>query len=432
MDLRAFRDTRFRPWWWEWAPPARRVEGELPARAEVVVVGSGYTGIMAALTLSRAGREVFVLEAEAIGHGASSRNGGQVGSGNQRCTVAELISQYGRDKARALLGEGTSALAFVKSFIDSEGIDCGFRVAGRFRGAVRVTHYDAMARDMEDLRALVGVQSHMVPRARQGTEIGTELYYGGCVIPGDASVHPALYLAGLIERAEAAGVRFLSHTPVTGVREDGRRIRVNTPRGSVSAGEVLVATNGYTTAAIPDFYRRVVPVGSAMIATAELSPELMARLMPKRRVCGDSLRVHHYYQASPDGLRILFGGRLNGGADVGRARDFVHLYRDLLAIFPELEGHEVSHAWSGYVGYTRDTLPHIGRQGCTHYALGYCGSGVARASYAGHRVALQMLGRAEGMTAWNELQFDTMPFRGFAPLGVRVVTHWKRFLDRHG
>jgi glycine/D-amino acid oxidase-like deaminating enzyme len=427
--LDAFNGTQATPWWWEWAPRPQLDALDLPPRADVLVVGSGYTGLMAALTLARGGRKVVVAEAEAIGHGASSRNGGQVGSGNQRFTVAQLKAIHGPERARALLLEGTSALDFVKSFVQQESIDCHFRQAGRFRGASRPEHYEAMARDMEDLRALTGVESHVVPRDEQHVEIGSNLYHGGTVLPADASLHPALYHAGLVERAEAAGVQLLPHTRVTGIQEQGEQVQVNTVRGVICAKQVLVATNGYTSKITPELHRRVIPVGSAMIATQELSPNLMAHLMPKRRVFGDTLRIHHYYQASPDGLRILFGGRLAGQAQTLRPKDFVHLYRDMVAVFPELDGVQVSHAWSGYVGYTKDTLPHLGRTGRIHHAMGYCGSGIARASHGGHQVGLQMLGSEGAHTAWNDLPFEPMPFRRFARLGVQVATTWKRFQD---
>ncbi len=164
---------------------------------DVVVVGSGYTGLMGALTLARGGRDVLLLEAESIGYGASSRNGGQVGSGNQRFTVKQLTDLYGRDKARALILEGIAALDYVKSFIADENIECHLRVNGRFRGASRPEHYENMARDLEDLQDVGGVEAQMVQRGEQTDEIGSELYHGGMVLPCDASVHPALYVRGL-------------------------------------------------------------------------------------------------------------------------------------------------------------------------------------------------------------------------------------------
>ena len=139
MNLDPFRDTRFTPWWWEWAPRETRTKKNLPKRAEIAIVGSGFTGLVAALQLARAGRDVVVLEADTVGYGASSRNGGQVGSGNQRFTVARLIELYGKDQAQALLQEGISALSYIKAMIGGEDIQCHYREAGRFRGASRIS-----------------------------------------------------------------------------------------------------------------------------------------------------------------------------------------------------------------------------------------------------------------------------------------------------
>jgi glycine/D-amino acid oxidase-like deaminating enzyme len=429
MNLDPFRDAQFTPWWWEWAPRATRTKEHLPKRAEIAIVGSGFTGLVAALQLARAGRDVVVLEADTIGYGASSRNGGQVGSGNQRFTVARLIELYGKDQAQALLQEGISALSYIKALIAAEDIQCHYREAGRFRGASRPRHYDNLARDMDDLHTFAGVESYMVPQAELDSEIGTSLYYGGAVLPRDASLHPALYHSGLLDRAESAGVRVFSHARVKGVQEKGQKLQITSARGVLSADKVLIATNGYSDRSMPYFYRRVVPVASAIIATTELSPDLMTRLMPKKRVFGDTRRVHHYYQSSPDGLRILMGGRLAGRADTTRPRDFFHLYRHMLEIFPELAGVGISHAWSGYVGFTRDTFPHINKQGSMYSAMGYCGSGVARASYAGYKVAHQILESPGSATAWNKLVFKTIPFRSFARTGVQIATQWKRVRD---
>ncbi len=430
MSNAQLANASFEPWWWAWAPRRERAVEALPQRADVVVVGSGYTGLMGALTLARGGREVLLVEAQSVGYGASSRNGGQVGSGNQRFTVARLTERYGADQARALIREGTAALDFVKAFIADEAIECHFRVNGRFRGASRPAHYESMAQDMEDLRVTAGVEAHMVPRAEQSGEIGSDRYFGGAILPGDASVHPALYHEGLLRAAEAAGVIVQSHCRVTGISQDSAGAVVHTERGDVACGQVLVATNGYTEKGTSkDLYRRFVPVAAAMIATSELSPNLMTHLMPKARVYGDTLRVHHYYQPSPDNKRLLFGGRLAGPAGTTSTAHFAPLYRDMLDVFPGLSDVPITNCWSGYVAITQDGLPHIGRTGCVYHAMGYNGSGIARASHGGHQVALQMLGETEELTAWNALAFEPLPFRAFARLGVGIAMTWKRWQD---
>ena len=187
--------------------------------------------MMGVATLARGGREVLVLS-ESIGFGASGRGGGRVGSGNQRFTVKRLTELYGRDQAR-IIQEGTAALAYVKTFIEREGIECHLRINGRFRGASKPEHYENMARDMEDLYAIGGVESFMVARGDQQAEIGSNLYHGGSVIPGDASLHPALYHQGLTARAEESGVQMRSHTPARAIEQTGSGARVITDAGAV-------------------------------------------------------------------------------------------------------------------------------------------------------------------------------------------------------
>ncbi len=430
MSIDKLSDAAFDPWWWEWAPRAPETQSTLPQHVDTVVVGSGYTGMMGALTLARGGRKVLVLEAESIGFGASSRNGGQVGSGNQRFTVKRLTELYGRDQARALIQEGTAALAYVKTFIEREGIECHLRINGRFRGASKPEHYENMARDMEDLYAIGGFESFMVARGDQQAEIGSKLYHGGSVIPGDASLHPALYHQGLTARAEESGVQMRSHTPARAIEQTNSGARVITDAGAVECDHVLVATNGYTSSMTPDLHKSIVPVAAAMIATEELSPNLLTHLLPNMRVYGDTLRVHHYYQPSPDNKRLLFGGRLAGPSGTTNPRHFLHLHREMLDVFPELGDVNISHCWSGNVAITRDGLPHIGHSERVYFATGYNGSGVARASHAGHQVALQMLGEADGLTAWNRLTFQKYPLRSFARLGAGIAISWKRWQDQ--
>lgn len=430
MTLEAFTgDLKLTPWWWEAAPLRPREESRLPESADVAIVGAGYSGLSAALTLARAGREVVVVDAEAPGYGASSRNGGQCGSGSQRFTAAELVARHGERKARELITEGLSMLRHLGDFIEAEGIECHFARVGRFRGAVLPRHYENLAQDMEDMGRLAGVESHMVPRSEQHAEIVSDFYHGGAVLPNDGALHPALYHRGLLQRAEAAGVRVIGHTPVGGVSRDAGQVTVHTRPGRLRARNVLIATNGYTGAPFPDFRPRIVPIGSAIIATEPLDPALVRRLMPRNRVVGSTSRIYHYMRLCPEGKRFLWGGRIKGGRLPDGPAGFVHLYRDMLRVFPELSGTRVTHCWSGYVGYTADVFPHLGHRDSIYYAMGYCGSGVVRATWFGHKIALRILGDKDGRTAFDDLPFRRFPLPFAARRAVPAVTEWYRLRD---
>jgi len=430
MTREAFpRDTKFTPWWWEAAPLREKSEPTLPANADVAIVGAGYSGLSAALTLARAGRQVVVVDAEAPGYGASSRNGGQCGSGNQKFTAAELIATHGEKKARELVAEGLAALQYLGDFIEEEGIECHFSRVGRFRGAAIPRHYENLARDMEDMRKLAGFESHMVTRAEQQAEVGSDFYHGGAVLPNDGCLHPALYHRGLLQRAEEAGVQVIGHTPVTKVTPEPGQVILSTASGRLRAPCALITTNGYTGAAIPLFRRRVVPIGSAMIATEVLDAELLRRLMPRNRVVGSTSRIYHYMRLCPEGKRFLWGGRVQGWDLPDSPAGFTHLYDDMLRVFPELRGTRISHCWSGYVAYTRDVFPHLGHRDGIYHAMGYCGTGVVRATYFGNKIALKILGDKKGHTAFDDLEFRNYPAHGLTRRAVPGAIAWYRFRD---
>jgi glycine/D-amino acid oxidase-like deaminating enzyme len=204
------------PWWWEAAPPEEPAGLDLPARVDVAVVGAGFTGLSAALTLARAGRSVVVLDRDAPGFGASSRNGGMVGSGH-RVAFADLVRTYGEPTAIALLREGLDALEFAAGLIEREGIACHFRRSGRFRAAWRPRDYETIARDIEAQQRAVGLEADVVPRDEQGREVATDRYHGGAVYHRHGGLHPALFHAGLLARARSAGALVAGHTEVRAV-----------------------------------------------------------------------------------------------------------------------------------------------------------------------------------------------------------------------
>lgn len=424
-------DLKTTPFWWEAAPRPRPESVELPQSVDCLVVGSGYTGICTALVLARAGRSVLVCEAGAVGYGASTRNGGLLGPSFHKLGVQGLKARYGTARTYAILRESLGFVDFVQELIEAEGINCDFRRNGRFRCASRPQHYDAMARGLDELVAATGLEAEMLPRSRVREEIGSEAFFGGTLYHRDGCLHPGRYHDGLLRSATEAGVAIASHTAVDAIARTRSGYTVQTSAGTVLTGQLAVCTNGYTRPVTQQFRRRLLPIRSAMIATEALPEDVMQRLMPKRRVYGDSRRVMAYYRPSPDGQRILFGGRSLGyrGRPESNAR---HLRGAMLKVFPDLDGVRLTHSWSGLVAYTFDHAPHIGCEDGLHYAMGYCGSGVARASYFGTKLGHRMLDDGQGETAFDDLPFEGRPLYTGRPWFMPAVLNWHQLLERLG
>ncbi len=243
-------DCRFTPYWWDAdgvdLAALAETRAALPERVDVAVVGGGYSGLSAALTLARAGRAVAVLDAETPGFGCSSRNGGLVGPSLHKLGLAGLSTKYGARKADDILRESMAGLEFLIDLIAREGIDCHLVRSGRFRGAISARGYEAMARETEALKKAVGLDADMVPRAEQGAEIGSDHYHGGVVSHGDGFLQPALYAAGLAARCRLAGAGLFGQARVESVVRDGRDFELRIGARRLKARNVLIATNGYT------------------------------------------------------------------------------------------------------------------------------------------------------------------------------------------
>ncbi|WP_119420823.1 NAD(P)/FAD-dependent oxidoreductase [Desertibaculum subflavum] len=415
------------PYWWDAARPSRPEPEPLPPRADVVVIGGGITGLVAALDLARGGRHVVVLDRDAIGAGASTRNAGYLGR-TLKHGFAEIMAADGLARAVAVYGEMQAAFDSVADLIRDEGIDCGFARCGRFTAAPTPAHYAALARELALRERHLGHPFEMLPRTRQHEEIATDLWHGGAVIPDLGALHPGLYHAGLAARAGAAGAVLHGGTAVRSVSAEADRTIVDTARGRIEARDVLATTNGYTDDAA-GLRNHVLPFDAYMIATEPLPQTLMQRLIPQGRTVIDDGRNPLFVRPSPDGSRILFGGHTGRRVrDLGRMA--ARLRRSLIRLLPDLGDVAVGHVWTGRCAGTGDLYPHIGSRGRIHHAMGYCFAGVPMGTHLGRKLAARLLGRNSGATAFDGLPLRPVPAHGIAASLTPLVLRWWEWRDR--
>lgn len=430
QDPRAARSAT--PYWWEAAPPASLPRSPLPAKVDVAIVGAGFAGLSAALVLARAGRSVAAFDAMNPGEGASSRNGG-ITSGNIRPSLDSLIKRFGKETAYAIEAEGKVAREFLRDLIQTEGLACDYKLTGAFSGAFGLDQYDAAARTAEGLGKRLGIDICAVPHAEQHSYVGSDLYRGGTLRMDIGGLHPAKFHAELLRITLAAGAAVHDHTPVTAIQREGETFRVTTAAGTVQARQVLVCTNGYTDKALAYLQRRLVPVRSRMIATEELPPEVMARLMPKGVMLSEKRQMGFYYRPSPDGRRILLGGR-DSSRQGDPLKPTLRLRAGLAEIFPELENVKLSHSWFGNVAMHRDMVPRLFEQDGMLFATGFCGSGVVWAPWVGSRAAHRLLGAEAGKSAFAFRPPAAIPlYRGdpwFLPAVLKGFTLQDQFAMR--
>lgn len=416
------------PYWWEAAPRPRLAVETLPDHVDVAIIGSGYTGLSAALTLTRAGRDVLVLEAGDPGTGASTRNAGFVGR-TLKHSFPEIIAAMGEARATAIYREMRAIFDFIVDLIRREQIDCHLDRCGRFIAARSPKHYEELVRIWEMRQRKLGDSFEAVPRAEQHREVASDLYHGGVVIPDHHSIHPALYHQGLLARVIEAGARVAAETPVLAVAPDAGGFSLLTARGRILAGEVLVATNGYTGRATPELRRRIVPFHGFMVATELLRPGLLQRVLPNRRIFHDSFNNLIYMRPAPDGERLLFGG-LTGPPVRDLADKAARLRAAMQRILPDMRDVALSHVWTGQCAATFDLYPHVGRMAGLHYAAGYCFGGVTMGTWLGHKSALRILGRPEAKSVFDELDFPTRFYHRGNPWFLPLATRFFDWQDR--
>jgi glycine/D-amino acid oxidase-like deaminating enzyme len=402
------------------------VAKELPERVDVAIVGSGYTGLNAVRVLAQSGASVSVLERETIGWGASSRNGGMATAGLKR-PIKAIFDTYGKQRGRVFWRASLEAIDLVEEVVRSEKIDCDWRRTGHVCLAYKPSHFEAMRETVRWLRDELGHECRALSPAELSAEIGSRVFHGGILDEHSGGLQPAKYVYGLARAVARHGARLHEGVVVSRVVPLREGFEIQTNQGVLRAGEVLIATNGYTDNLVPELKRRIFPVGSYIIVTKPLPAELQAELVPKGRMLYDSKNFLNYFRLTPDG-RMLWGGRNDLSTDLDLERSAGILRAQLVHTFPQLRGVPLTHSWTGRLGITFDVMPHIGRVDGIHYALGYGGHGVAVASYLGTEVGRWMAGQI-ATSPFAEIPHPTKFFYRDEPWFVPIAARYYRLVD---
>lgn len=421
---------QFLSYWHETAPAfASGAQGAVRGHYDVAVVGAGFTGLGAARKLAMEGRSVVVLEARTAGSGASGRNGGHLNNGVSHSYLG-VRERFGREKARTIYRAYDQAIETVGRVIAEEGIECDFRRSGKLKLASKPAHFDTLARIGAAIREDVDPEVHILSKADLAGEVVSDAYHGGLLQDKSAMMHMGRYVTGLAEAAARRGAVIFENAPVTARVQQGKGWQLTTPRGAVTADKVLLATGAYTDGAFPWFRRRIVPVGSFIIATRPLTPGEVARTVPGNRTYVNTRNIGNYFRLSPDN-RLIFGGRarFSGRSDQqSDARSGAILRAALASVFPSLADVQIDYCWGGLVDMTADRFPRAGEAGGLYFSMGYSGHGAQLATHMGEIMADLITGRIN-RNPWDGLPWQAVPFHTGKPWFLPLVGQYYKFLD---
>lgn len=380
-------------------------------KADIAIIGAGFSGLAAALRLAESGASVVVLEAGEPGWGASGRNGGQVIPG-LKWDPDELVAMFGVEAGEHLARVAGGAPDTVFDLIERHRIDCEAKRCGRIQPTFADADNGLAARRVEQWQRR-GAPVSMLDRETACRLVGSPIYRGGWIDRRAGSVQPLSYSRGLARAAQEAGALVCGNSRVAALARDGGRWNVTTAHGpAVSAERVLLATNGYTAGLWPQLHQTVIAANSFQVATGRLPDELMRTVLPEGHVASDTRKLLLYYRANHDG-RLIMGGRGTFREPIG-PDDYRHLESVIGLVFPQLKGTRCEFHWTGRVALTRDHLPHVHQPapGLTVF-LGYNGRGVAMATVLGTLVAAHLVAPAA-----NPLP---LPVTGIRPIPLHAL-----------
>lgn len=398
--------------WTDTIAPFEGRSDALPAKADVVVVGGGFTGLSAARALAQRGAKVVVLEAGVVAAEASGRNGGHVNNG-LAVDYATIAARVGSQQAAAWYRAYDDAVDTVERIVRDEAIDCDFRRGGKLKLASRPAHYEQLARGFEQLRREADPEVELVPPQRVQDEIGSDRFAGGLLFRKSAQMHMGRFGRGLADAAAERGALIYDHTPVERLqRVRGQAHRVHTRRGTIEAGQVLLATGATRIGSFSSFSfwrRRIVPIGSFIIVTEPLDAGRAQALLPQRRTYTTTDTLHNYFRLTQDN-RLVFGGRARFALSSPRsdAKSGHVLREQLVGLFPALKDTRIDYCWGGIVDMTQDRLPHAGEKDGLFYSMGYSGHGTQMSVHMGECMARVLAGDAAA-NPWRNNPWPAIP-----------------------
>ena len=417
--------TNENPYWWDAKSPTNSPDIPWETKADIVIVGCGFTGLGAAIPLARAGYNVVVLEKNKLGEGAATRNGG-ITSGNLRPSNAELVKRFGKEKAKNFQIEAIAARQDLYDFIEREKLDCDFDMVGRFLGYTDGGSVEKLKRESEQFFENFGIETVVSDSKGVVDYIDSPKYKSGVFRPDIGGIHPSKLLHEMIRIAIRDKVKIFSETASGNIKREGQTFTIPTKHGPVTSEHVIVATNAYTGKEFPWLRRRLIPVISEIIATEELGENFVSHLMPKKTMFGESLELGHYYRPSPDGKRILLGGR-RLGSNPEKARE--RLRAGLVGILPQLKETNITHHWFGNVAFPFDQLPKIAVNDGIIYPAGFCGSGTVWARWLGQKAAGMIIGK-DAETVFSGHRFWTLPFYKGDPWFLPIAFNYYKLRDK--